>query len=109
MNPDSGQLHNVSADFKKLYGRVNPREEESIEELLERARKRHAELQPDSEPPPGSDLPDDWPRFSIGDRVGPIKGWWFTIVSVDVEAQTVSIRPAEPTRAKQRKREKRHK
>jgi hypothetical protein len=105
MNPDSGRIHavaeNVRAAFgegsKKvgdvLLGRVNPRPEETVEQVLARARAAEAARVPDSEPPPGAVVPDGWPRFNVGDEVGPVKGWWMEVLDVDVEDQSILLRP----------------
>lgn len=99
MNPDSGRIHNV---IKQLYanepaiqtlaGRVNPRPEETAEQMLARAQKRHEELA-DGEPAPGTPLPDNWHRFAVGDELRPVKGIKFLVAAVDVEAQTITVKP----------------
>lgn len=102
MNQDTGQLHAISESLKNalgekksdvVLGRVNPRPEETIDQILERARVAQAARVPDSEPLPGAPVPDGWPRFNVGDLVGPVKGWWMEVVAINVEAQTLSIRP----------------
>jgi hypothetical protein len=92
MNPDSGKLHGVDETFKALYGRVNPRPEESIAERLERAKKRHAELA-DGEPAPGSPVPAGWPILVVGQELKQVKGWKMVIESVDLEKQVIIVKP----------------
>jgi len=92
MNPDSGQLHAASEEPKRLYGRVNPKSEETAEQMLERAMKRHAELA-DGEPAPGSPLPANWPVFTVGQELKQIAGWKLVIESIDVEKQTITVKP----------------
>jgi len=48
---------------------------------------------PDSEPLPGAPVSYGWPRFRVGDEVGPVKGWWMEVLGVDVEEQLILIRP----------------
>lgn len=91
MNSDSGKLHNVSEDLRKIFGRVNPQHEETVEELLARATKRHADLA-DGEPIPGSDLPADWPIVAVGQELKQIKGWKLVVDRVDVEDQTIHVK-----------------
>jgi hypothetical protein len=107
MNPDSGRIHELATDeagrdlIKAASGAVAPRnkkEGETVEEKLKRAEARARALLPDSEPPPGTEVPDDWPRFSVGDEI-PWKGWFFRVEFVDVEEQRVVIKPLRPTRS----------
>lgn len=91
MNPDSGKLHGVAEGMKALFGRVNPREGETVEQVLERARARHAGLA-DGEPEPGSPLPAGWPVLVAGQELKQVKGWKAVIDSVDLEAQTVTVK-----------------
>lgn len=92
MNPDSGKLHNADEAFKQLYGRVNRRPEETVEQMLARAQKRHAELA-DGEPAPGSPLPADWPTFVVGQELKQVKGFKLVIQSIDVEKQEIVVKP----------------
>lgn len=102
MNPDSGRIHNVMRDlyaddpiakqFDRLAGRVNHRTDETAEQLLARAMKRHEELA-DGEPAPGNTLPDNWHRFAVGDELRPVKGIKFVVSAIDVEAQTITVKP----------------
>ena len=39
-------------------------------------------------------MPDGWPRFNIGDEVGPVKGWWMKVEGVDVLKQTIILKPS---------------
>ena len=91
MNSDSGKLHIVSEDLKRLFGRVNPKPEETAEQLLSRAAKRHEELA-DGEPPPGSELPKDWPTFAVGQELRQIAGWRLVVDRVDVELQIIHVK-----------------
>jgi hypothetical protein len=92
MNPDSGKLHNVDEAFKQLFGRVNRKLEESAEQMLERAKKRHEELA-DGEPAPGSPLPPSWPKLEVGQELKQVRGWKMVIESVDVEKQVIVVKP----------------
>lgn len=68
--------------------------EESVKELLKRAEAAAEARLPDSEPLPGTSVPDGWPRFNVGDEVGPVKGWWMRVESVDVVQQTLTLKPS---------------
>lgn len=99
MNPDSGRIHPIE-DLEGVERIARGEPAESVEAALARAARRASdERERSTEPPPGSEIPRDWPRFRIGDRIGPIKGWWFQLVYADVEAQKLVIQPLEPTRS----------
>jgi hypothetical protein len=103
VNPDSGKLHEIAVlDGIERIAKGESKFERSrreAENLLARAERRiEAERKVSSEPLPGTEVPKDWPRFQIGEKIGPIKGWWFDLVDVDVEAQEILIKPFEPTR-----------
>ena len=101
MNPGSGKLHKIAADLEgveRIAKGESPAKPSVEDELARATAKLEGELAKSSEPPPGAEVPADWPRFRIGEKVGPIKGWWFELVDVDVEAQEMLVRPLEPTR-----------
>jgi len=85
----------VAKDLKDGVEKILPprKPPETVEQVLARAKKRVEELEPDSEPLPGTAVPDGWPRFNVGDEVGPVKGWWMEVASVDVIAQTITLKP----------------
>lgn len=98
MNPDTGRIHPIETDEDGVDRVTRPKRSETVERTLERAADRINVLLPDSEPPPGSEVPDDWPRFSIGELV-PWKGWFFRVEYVDAEEQRVVIKPLRPTKS----------
>ena len=101
MNPDTGRIHAIERDVDDVerIAKGGPKEP-TVEDRLARAtEKLEQERARSSEPPPGAELPRDWPRFEIGELIGPIKGWWFELVYVDVEEQKLVIQPKEPTRS----------
>lgn len=101
MNKDSGKLHEVSNQLSALYkdekkidrivGRVNLKPEETIEQRLERAKKKHEELN-DNEPAPGVPVPINFIGLKVNDELRLVKGIVFKIVGVDVEANTITVR-----------------
>ena len=94
MNPDSGKLHEV-AEIAGVDRIVPPREpKETIHQVLRRAEVTADRRTPDSEPLPGSPVPDGWPRFNVGDEVGPVKGWWMKVEGVNVLEQTILLKPS---------------
>lgn len=98
MNPDTGKLHAIAelAGVERIAkGERGPTVDD---ELVRATEKIRVERERSTEPPPGTEVPKDWPRFRIGDRLGPIKGWWFELVYADVEAQKLVIQPLEPTK-----------
>jgi len=90
MNTDSGQIHLVEEATDRLLGRTEARPGETVEEVLARARARHAELA-DGEPPPGAPVPPGFRRLSAGDEVLPLRGFRLVVREVDVEAQTLLV------------------
>ncbi len=44
-----------------------------VEAALERATKKLEDEEKRSSVPQGAELPPDWPRFEIGERVGPVR------------------------------------
>ena len=102
MNPDTGRLHEVAkiAGVDKI---VPPRkEQETAEQAIKRAAEALEARIPDSEPFPGTDVPEGWPRFNVGDEVGPGKGWWLRVEGVDVQAQTIALKPSRKAGSKPR-------
>jgi hypothetical protein len=94
MNPDSGKLHEV-AKIAGVDRIVPPRKPtETIKDVLRRAEDLADKRTPDSEPLPGSAVPDGWPRFNVGDEVGPVKGWWMKVEGVNVLEQTITLKPS---------------
>lgn len=79
MNPESGRIHETIESRRKTAN-------ETAEDLLARA-----------EALAGPELPPNWPRIAVGERVGPIKGFWFEVLEVELASQTVVMRPAERT------------
>jgi hypothetical protein len=106
MNPDSGRLHETMEALRAAEAAAKGERVDEVEAALERAGRKRAELEARSSVPAGAELPPDWPRFEIGERVGPIKGWWFRLVDVDLEAQQLLIEPLEPTKSKAKKRKR---
>jgi hypothetical protein len=112
MNPDSGRLHATIESLREAeaVGQGRP-PRESVEAALERAATKSEAESARSSVPQGAELPPNWPRFELGDRIGPIKGWWFRLEYVDLETQRLVIRPLEParrgTKAPKRKRKNR--
>lgn len=103
MNPDTGRLHEVARDLEGVERVIRRRTpEETVEEALKRATRNQEKAEADSEPLPGTRVPDWWPRFSVGDEVGPVAGWWMEVVGVDVVAQTITLKPSRPTKARAR-------
>lgn len=72
MNPDGGRIHETVRERP-------PRE--TPESVLARVEKS------------GPELPPNWPRISVGERVGPIKGVWFEVLEIELASQTVVLRP----------------
>jgi hypothetical protein len=100
MNPDTGKIHELTTDLEGVERIAKGEEVSDLEDALARARSAELDRAADNEPLPGTKVPENWPRFSIGDRVGPIKGWWFEITDVDVVTQELLVRPLEPVRSK---------
>jgi hypothetical protein len=78
MNPDTGRLHG-----EYTSGGAVATTRETVKEALERADRKA-----------GPSLPEHWPKFVVGEEVGPVRGWWFKIESIDTEAQTMTIKPS---------------
>lgn len=99
MNTDIGRIHRATvvvdkaalARAERIAKGGSPRE--TAEDVLARATKKLEGEVARSTVVPGAELPPDWPRFEIGDEVGPIKGWFFELVDVDLEAQELLIKP----------------
>lgn len=100
MNPDTGKLHENLARIEAAGRgeRVRKSDVETPEAALKRAEDSAREREENSTVPQGAALPPDWPRFEIGDRLGPIKGWWFKLVYADVAEQKLVIQPDCPVR-----------
>lgn len=110
MNPDSGRIHATMEALRAAEAAAKGEAPPEVEAALERAARKREDLEARSSVPAGAELPPDWPRFEIGEKVGPIKGWWFELVDVDLEAQELLIKPLEPTKStKERRRRKRTK
>lgn len=98
MNPDTGKLHEM-ATIEGIERIAKGENVEGAEALLAKAQKKFDDLKAkSSEPEPGTEVPKDWPRFQVGEKIGPIKGWWFELVDVDIESQEMLIKPLEPTK-----------
>ena len=87
MDPETGKLYKIAEITERVY------KAETIPQILQRAEKNLDSRMANSEPLPGSIVPENWPRFNIGDEVGPIKGWWMKIESIDIQYQTITIKP----------------
>lgn len=98
MNPGSGRIHASIATLQDLAAaEAAGRGEGEVEAALERAsQKLIRESARSTAPQQSADFPPDWPRFEIGGRIGPIKGWWFKVVDVDLDAQQILIEPDAP-------------
>jgi hypothetical protein len=104
MNPDSGRLYATAEALREVEAAAKGERVNGVEAALERATKKLEDEEKRSSVPQGAELPPDWPRFEIGERVGPIKGWWFRLVDVDLEAQQLLIEPLEPTKSTKERR-----
>jgi hypothetical protein len=106
MNPDSGRLHATMEALQEAEAAAKGEAPSQVEAALERAQRKLARATERSSVPAGAELPPDWPRFEVGERRGPITGWWFELVDVDLEAQELLVKPLEPTKATRERRKR---
>jgi hypothetical protein len=104
MNPDTGRIHATMEALRAAESAAKGERVDEVEAALERAERKRAEREVRSSVPQGAEIPPDWPRFEVGERVGPIKGWWYRLVDVDLEAQRLLIEPLEPTKSTKERR-----
>lgn len=91
MNPETGKIHLVEEVTNRLAGRVNPKANETAEEVLKRATEKHAQLN-DGEFPPGSVMPSNFVPILPGQELKQVKGWRMIVQSVDVEEQIITVK-----------------
>lgn len=94
MNNETGKLHVASFGGVFPDSISEPKYEETIEERLARYNKESLEKCPP--------LPEDWPTFTTGEEIGPIKGWFWKVEGVNLEAQTLILKPHRETKVSKR-------
>jgi hypothetical protein len=110
MNPGSGRVHATLGSLRELAAvEAKGKGESEVTAALERASQKLIRESARSTVPQGAELPPDWPRFELGGRIGPIKGWWFKVVDVDLETQQILIEPDAPARRKKVSQKKKRK